>query len=443
MSQDDPFAPFGDDDKTVIRRPTPGGRARTGDEAAHLPPTPVELPSFTQGQMQDHLETVRSANFGDNPVTAAAATLLPLCVRLRNTVAHRDVMGLQQQLVGELRVFENKLLEQGMTQEQSRMASYALCGLLDETILNTPWGSQSVWGHQSLLVIFHKEAWAGEKFFQIVEYLRRQPAQNLNLIELCYLCLSLGFQGKYRIMRDGLNELENYRTDLFQLISRVRGDFARDLSPRWQGLKDVRNALMRFVPLWVVATATGALLFLLYLGYLFSISAVSDQTRGQLAGLGREKIATAQPLPPPVAKPPPPGRAERFTVLLSAEIAKNMVEVVDDRTLRIRNSFSSGSDQIKQEFMPMLKKIAAEFVAGQDTVLVDGHTDDTPIRSARFPSNWDLSIARAKHVADFLLASGLSNGHVRSKGSADGEPLVPNDSPEHRALNRRVDISIQ
>ena len=123
-----------------------------------------------------------------------------------HTAVHQAVIELQQQLVNELRQFENRVLQQGVSQEHTRIASYALCTLLDETVLNTPWGAQSHWGHQSLLVIFHKEAWGGEKFFQILEHLVRQPAQNLNLIELFWLCLCLGLEGKYRIVQNGANQ---------------------------------------------------------------------------------------------------------------------------------------------------------------------------------------------------------------------------------------------
>lgn len=440
MSQDDPFSPFGDD-KTIIR-PSPGGRGRASlSEAPSQSPGPLVSPP--PGEAFTGLEASKHSAFADNPVTAAALALLSLVSRLHNSTTHRDIEGLHRQLVGEIRAFENKILQQGTPQDLTRMASYSVCSLLDETILGTPWGWQSEWGQKSLLSIIHKETLGGDKFFPIIEHLRQQPAQNLNLIELCYLCLSLGFQGKYRNMRNGLNELELYRADLYKLIQRQRGDYDRTLSPRWQGLKDVRNALMRFVPLWVVASVAAAVMFLAYLIFLFSINGISDQTRGQLAALGREKINTAAPLPPPVVKPPVPGRVERFTRLLADEIGKNMVEVIDDRTLRIRNSFPSGSDQIKPEFVDMLRKIAAEFGTGRDSVLVTGHTDNTPIRTARFPSNWDLSNARAKNVADFLTASGALDGRVRSKGSADGEPLAPNDTPEHRALNRRVDIMIQ
>jgi type VI secretion system protein ImpK len=74
---------------------------------------------------------------------------------------------------------------------------------------------------------------------------------------------------------------------------------------------------------------------------------------------------------------------------------------------------------------------------------VTGHTDDKPIVSARFPSNWHLSAARAKNVLAILTSSAQLHGALRSEGRADGEPLVPNDSPEHRAMNRRVDLLVK
>jgi len=91
----------------------------------------------------------------------------------------------------------------------------------------------------------------------------------------------------------------------------------------------------------------------------------------------------------------------------------------------------------------MLKKIAKELETGQDSIVVTGHTDDKAIVSARFPSNWHLSAARAKNVLGILQASANLQGVLRSEGRGDGEPLVSNDTSEHRALNRRVDILIK
>lgn len=441
MNSDDPFAPF-DDDKTVLR-PTPGGKRRPAQPPAAPPPEPppIRIPDL-------QLDERRQAAYGENPLVTAALSLLSLVSRLRNTAVHQAVAELQQQLVNELRQFENRVLQQGVSQEHTRIASYALCTLLDETVLNTPWGAQSHWGHQSLLVIFHKEAWGGEKFFQILEHLVRQPAQNLNLIELFWLCLSLGLEGKYRIVQNGANQLERVRNEVYLLIQRLKGDFERDLSIRWQGLKDVRNPIVRYVPIWVIAAGAAALLVLVYLGFAFAVNSASDPVARDLFALAKDEVnlpvqTAAVPAPTPVPPPKPVSKTERFKPILAWEISRNMVEVVDDRILRIRNSFASASDKVKPEFVPMLAKIAKELEAGGDGALVTGHTDDKPIFSARFPSNFELSTSRAKHVAELLETSAALQGRIRFEGRADYEPLVPNDSAENRAVNRRVDILIQ
>ena len=436
MSQDDPFAPFADDDRTVLR-PTPGGRRRAEAESP-AGPAPAAYPA-----QDPETEARRISLYVENPLVSSALSLLSLVTRLRNMASHAAVDDLQKQLVGALRNFENRALQQGVAQDQVRIASYALCSLLDETILNTPWGAQSNWGHQSLLVIFHKEAWGGEKFFQILARAMQQPANSLQLLELLYLCLSLGFEGKYRVAPNGLNTLEQLRGELYRLILSLRGDFERELSPRWQGIKDARNLLTRYVPLWVVAAASAALLILVYLGYAFAVNATSDPVYKALFALAKVDVPMVRPEVRPTLPPPQPVLLDRYQRLLAPEIARKMIEVVDDHTLRIYNSFASGSDRLRPDFVPMLAKIGKELENGQEQVLVTGHTDSQPMFSARFPSNWHLSNARARNVAAMLFANPALAERVRSEGRADTETLFPNDTPAHRALNRRVDILIK
>ncbi|WP_446808849.1 type IVB secretion system protein IcmH/DotU [Methylomonas sp. 2BW1-5-20] len=430
--------PFGDDDKTVLR-PSPGGRMPQQPTFTQISPSPQPR---TAPDINIPALSVFSGTDNDSLLSMAAG-ILSLAARLRSTVSYAGVDELKQKLAKEVREFENRGLSAGFQQESMRMASYGLCTFLDEIIQNTPWGSQSNWGHQSLLILFHKEAWGGERFFQILEHLVKQPAQNLPLIELCYVLLSFGFEGKYRVMANGSNELEKQRLELYQLTQRVRGDFSPELSPRWHGQKTGNSSLITQVPLWVFASAAGGLLLLCYLGFAYFINSASDPAYRELLKLAKEpvQVSAAVTITPPA--PVVANRLERFKPLLRDEISQSMVEVVDDSIIRVRNSFPSGSDQVKPEFLPMLKKIAKELENEQDSILVTGHTDDKPIVSARFPSNWHLSAARAKNVLAILTASAQLKGSARAEGRADGEPLAPNDTPEHRALNRRVDILIK
>lgn len=106
-------------------------------------------------------------------------------------------------------------------------------------------------------------------------------------------------------------------------------------------------------------------------------------------------------------------------------------------------SFSSGSANLKNSFLPVLAEISTALVALEDKLVVSGHTDDQPLRSGRFRSNWELSAARANSVLHALLEnSGLTANRFRVEGYADTRPIARNDNAEGRARNRRVEVSV-
>ena len=446
-------------DETIVRprgrpataRPTSPAQPQSGFGTADSRPdqfadSPSQSPAAPNTASQNPvLDPSKSPlpDVDDNPFILAARPLLSLVSRLRATVVCDNITGLQEELVGKIRTFQNRLAKRGVAPDQVNLASYAICSLLDEAVLNTPWASGSFWGNQTLLVIFHQEAFGGEKFFQFLAHLLRSPAQNRDITELLWVCLALGFEGKYRLAPHGANELERIRNETYRAIQQEPDP---ELSPRWHGVKDTRPPLIRHVPLWVVGSVAGGLLLLIYLGFVIGINGQSDAVARDFYSLTREEPALAtrdgsrravEPLVIPSVK------AERFKRILRTEIEMGQAEVVDDRILRIRNAFPAGSDKMKPDYGGLFAKIARELAAGGDTALVTGHTDDTPIFSARFPSNFELSTARARHVTDFMMATAHLNGKLRFEGRADYEPLVPNNTSENRAINRRVDILIQ
>lgn len=134
---------------------------------------------------------------------------------------------------------------------------------------------------------------------------------------------------------------------------------------------------------------------------------------------------------------------------LSKEIAKDMVQIeTKGRKIIIRvqenGSFSSGSARLQDDFIPVIEKLTDILGGIQGGVSIEGHTDDIPIKTSSFPSNWDLSVARALEVARNLFDDGsLDQGRFEISGYADTQPLVPNDSSANRAQNRRVEIILQ
>jgi chemotaxis protein MotB len=114
-------------------------------------------------------------------------------------------------------------------------------------------------------------------------------------------------------------------------------------------------------------------------------------------------------------------------------------------TLGERVTFNAGQADLLPGFVPTLRRLAGVIAdQPQYRVRVSGHTDDRPIQTIRFPSNWELSAARAVAVARVLMANGLVDpGRVTIEGRASYEPVAPNDTPERRRANRRVEISLE
>jgi chemotaxis protein MotB len=106
--------------------------------------------------------------------------------------------------------------------------------------------------------------------------------------------------------------------------------------------------------------------------------------------------------------------------------------------------FDSGSAVLKRAGQDAIAQVAQALAGISDRqFLVAGHTDDRPIRSTRFPSNWELSTERAVVVTRFLISKGMSSQSLGAVGYGEFDPLVPNDGEEHRAQNRRIEIQLQ
>jgi type VI secretion system protein ImpK len=91
----------------------------------------------------------------------------------------------------------------------------------------------------------------------------------------------------------------------------------------------------------------------------------------------------------------------------------------------------------------MIERIADALNKVPGAIVVTGHTDDVPVRSGRYPSNWELSTERARSVVTLMEARLREPGRLRVEGVADSEPLAPNDSAANRARNRRVAILLR
>ena len=170
-----------------------------------------------------------------------------------------------------------------------------------------------------------------------------------------------------------------------------------------------------------------------------------------------EPVPAVEPAPAPVPEPQPPAPAEHSELITSlydlsrvtvaAEKLERFasVELVPDKTMRINLTgdllFPSGQAELTPAARDALAKLVPVLAQTPAMINIIGHTDDRPMQSARFPSNWELSLARASRVGRFLIeATGLPPGQFSVSGHASFRPLRPNTSEENRRANRRVEI---
>lgn len=468
MSDNDPFD---QQSSSTVLKPRPGSRRPGSRPGRGLNPTPaqssqsppprvpppprrpVTRPSQVQFQNEEPIEPVSEGRI--NSLVSIATPLISLAASLRSSVSHNDVDSLHQRLAQSLHDFTNDLLQTGYMQETVADSSYAICTFMDEVVLNTPWGGHSSWGTQTLLSQFHGEAWGGENFFNKLDVLKAQPAVNLDILELYYLCLSLGLQGRFRVLDNGIGRLNEVREDLYQLIRRQKGGFEKTLSPHWQGIRNLRKTLFQYTPWWVAATVASGILLVMYLVFLYLINGAADPQFVSLDEIARDKnllhneyITMVEYVPEyvePAAEIQLEKRKLSLKELLAPEIKQGLVDVFDkdgNVIIRTRGLFVSASDKVMSDMVPLIGRISEELNDMKGKVLVSGHSDNIPIFSVRFSSNWELSKARADQVMQMMKSQ--MNGSIKfsSEGRADREPVVDNSSPANRALNRRVEIIV-
>ncbi|HZE47600.1 MAG TPA: type IVB secretion system protein IcmH/DotU, partial [Xanthobacteraceae bacterium] len=301
---DNPFAEPEDDNRTVIR-PTPGRRRAPAPEQPPVgrdeePPPETSAPRPAAVAPAEGTEDIA---VGGDVLAAAAAPLLQLMARLRNTASPPDSGDLYQRTVRQIRVFEQEARDKGVPLEQLRPAHYALCASLDDVVLNTPWGNSGTWSQRSLVSTFHQEVRSGERFFNVLKQMCDNPGRFLPVIELMYICMSLGFIGQYRLSRRGVGDINRIREETYAVIVRQRKAAEPDLAPHTKGVNAPYRPARFIVPLWVAAALGLGIIGGLFLWFSISLNSESDTVYARLQSAPPDHMPTITRTP--VVEPAP------------------------------------------------------------------------------------------------------------------------------------------
>ena len=396
--------------KHLLRKPLACLKARLrGRASSRQPSLPETLPPMT----------------GDG-LGQRSSGLLYEVVLLRGLEQAPDLDELRARLVTQVRTFHRLALADGVSTQMVEQAQYAICTLLDETISSAEWG-RGGWSKHSLLMIFHGQTSGGDGFFAYLDAAELKPQQNLALLELMYLCLALGLEGRYRIQSEGRAALALRRSQLFETIRLQRGYLPKARLD--QHLRSwSRGHVQRRRYLW---WGGGILLVCLAVGLGYHLENRSYETLVRLQALEQAPLLSL---------------TQQLAEQLSADLRAGRLNLLEDgqgvrMIISSSGLFASGGSQVAQLYQPVLRRIAAALDQWPGQIKVIGHSDDTPV-AGRLGSNQALSQVRAEAVLRFLVGDQLDPQRFIAEGRGEFEPLFANDSPDNRARNRRVEIFV-
>jgi type VI secretion system protein ImpK len=393
--------------------------------------------SASSDNFQERLQQVQQAH---NPILEAAQ---PLLRALADMPAHIEGGGLEvlrRGLEQEVKAF-SQLCEQANVRRDHMLATrYALCSALDEAASRTGWGGgvdaqTGPWSTQALLNTFHKESFGGKTVFLLIGRMASQPHEHMQVLEVLYQVLGLGFEGHYHTEANGPRMLETIRHRLYSLISASREPVQAELATHWLPSTFTRFKLLRQFPLWVAALIFALILLTLYGWSQYQLSVAQKNVVEKIDEVGALKVVAA------------PQRKLRLKEVLAEEITQGLVAVTEDELnskvdLRSDGMFVSAKADLMPASEPLLRKIAEAIQSVHGKVRVVGHSDNVPIKTKLFPSNEVLSQKRAEAVAQALQQFGVSAQDIQTQGMGDSAPIADNSTAAGRAQNRRVELEV-
>lgn len=389
-----------------------------------------------------------------NPLVACSANLLILLGRLRTGMVEMQVEPLINHVRQEIALFERNVLDTGASPQDVDDAKYALSATADDIVQNLPGAGSGVWQQYSMVAQFYGDRNAGVVFFHRMDEAMKAPAQRFNVLELMLTCLSLGFEGQYRVAPNGVSDLARLRNAIYETLRRVQPRPDNDISERWMGVVLGGKRHSGGTPIWIVAAIAAMMIVALFATLSTLISKQGAGVRENVIALhlGLPKATIERIIPPPVTQiayvAPASNQLERIRTQLSTDISNgDLTVVVLNNFIMVRVGkilkFGSGSATIKNGFAEIATRIAKVLNAETGKIRVVGHSDgDRPSGRGRFKTNIALSEARAGAVSDVLSELVTNPERIEVLGLGEAEPIDTNETREGKANNRRVEILI-
>ena len=456
----------------------PADRVTLDPDATVRVPSPGRQPRFNPFAPQarpESLHTSLAGLGGINSLVAMANPILGAVPQIRRTLRHPDPARLKETLRDQIEGFEMSALSADVPDGIKESVVIALCALLDESAAATPWGAN--WKEQGLLRELRNATDGDDRFLGLVDQaLAAADAggdeNNAELLELLYVCLALGYEGRHRGSDEGRLALRQVKDRLFAQVARRHPRPTEGLSERWrtpaaQALVDEALAtaaraaaaraaaeavqqvatpapppsLLSRLPRRAIWSGVAGLVGAAVVFYMLALRLLEDDEKSALANRPARTKAKTTAVAPPTPAPAPTTPSLASTL---GGLPVSVTEAAGETRILFQHArqFASGATTPADDLQPVLKKVAQALNGVPGTIVVAGHADVSPVHG-KGATNLAISEARARAVARLVAAELADTGRVRAEGRGDSAPLDTGSTPAARAKNRRVELVLK
>lgn len=355
----------------------------------------------------------------DNPIMQAASPLLLLLGDLRAGLLRAPMSGLTPQVATAIEKCEREMRAAGVAPAEANAAKYVLYATADEVLANLPDGDRD----PAALASQFDGSFSRRRFFEDLDRAKANPMAHRFLLELFHACLALGFPEASQSAPSGA-ALQDVRRELYELLRKASPP-PNGLSPHWRG-QPLAHVNVR-TPFWAAAALVGLLVFGVFLGLRVALANKAEAAAKVLAAVNPATpaaLARKAPVAPPPAPPPNPAQIERIRTALDANIpagALGLESGVNQIVIQVPETFlfRPGRTTLAADAGPLLSAIALALDSEDGAITVAGRSDGGPLVNARFGSDFELALDRAKAVAARLRQSLTHPERVDAQAAAD------------------------
>ncbi len=413
-----------------------------GPSPSAPPPPPMGATREFMASPADSVPSPQTPRTDRNPMLAHAAPVLAMVAAMQSGRWQISLPEFHRKVSEAIGRFEQAIAPLYPEPVRQR-AKYAICATVDDVAQNLPGsGNDSAqWAQRNMQVLFFQQNIGGDRFWNLVQEMLRDPQRNSDLIEMFHACLAAGFEGRLRTMPDGQGKKQEVMNSLYGALEHVRSLSQQEVVSHWRGEDTPRKPPNFWTVVALVAAAAAGIAFLLYLVLFFVLMATNSEPEERVAGLfPSEPVSLNRQAT--VLAPPPTSTETRLREFLTPEIQQGLVVVENDRVrTTVGTLFASASDQLVGDNARLFRRIGEAIELEQGPVTVEGHADSDKVSpTIEFPNNMALSQARADTVAQIIAGQLSDPGRVNAVGFGDTRPIATNETAEGKAENRRVEI---